>query len=176
VAELGDAFGHAVLLYDEALGMSVEKLADSLHLRQDQTALGGACVDRRDENDGVARLNEVAHEGAVFGNAVCGEVDDGLAEVRDACFRFSVGQHDGDAVGAHARHEGFIGRVEVALVDDEDGGCAELAQVFDKVALTLIEVPGVGDDKRDVDIRARPWCVRLGRVRERRHRRRPPCR
>ena len=57
----------------------------------------------------------------------------------------------GDAVGAHARHEGFIGRVEVALVDDEDGGCAELAQVFDKVALTLIEVPGVGDDKRDVD-------------------------
>ena len=51
VAELGDAFGHAVLLYDEALGMSVEKLADGLHLRQDQTALGGACVDRRDEND-----------------------------------------------------------------------------------------------------------------------------
>lgn len=41
--------------------------------------------------------------------------------------------------------------MEVALVDDEDGGCAELAQVFDKVALTLIEVPGVGDDKRDVD-------------------------
>ena len=139
------------ITYNKRKSTSLQDVADRLLLRQDQTALGGACVDRRDENDGVARLNEVAHEGAVFGNAVCGEVDDGLAEVLDACLRFSVGLHDGDAVGAHARHEGFVGRVEVALVDDEDGGCAELAHVFDKVALTLIEVPGVGDDKRDVD-------------------------
>mgnify|MGYP000683038080 CR=1 FL=1 len=43
VAELGDAFGHAVLLYDEALGMSVEKLADSCTCGRIRRPLGALC-------------------------------------------------------------------------------------------------------------------------------------
>ena len=50
------------LLDDHAVGVAVQQVADRLHLRQDQPALGGLHVDRHDQHGQLARRHQVGHD------------------------------------------------------------------------------------------------------------------
>ena len=103
--------GQRLHLRDRAGCARVENVADRLHLRQDHAALRRGFVDRRDEHDVVARLEQVAEDRFLSGA--------GLRERRDAfleCADVLAGQRaDGDFVFTGRRD-----RLQIRLVVDRE--------------------------------------------------------
>ena len=68
------------LLDDQAVGVVVEQVADRLHLRQDQAALGRLLVDRHHQHDQLARAHEVAEQRGRVENVLRRGAHDRLAQ------------------------------------------------------------------------------------------------
>ena len=129
--------------------MRVEQFADRLHLRQDQTSLRGARVDRRNEDHRVARTCEVAHERTVGSDAVLRETHHDRSELFESRAFASAREDDGQS---RFLPDGAVEiRRFVRAVDDEHGGRAERAGALDDPLFLFVEGGGRRDDERHVD-------------------------
>jgi len=98
IFQIGDGFGNTVLLNDIGFGMRIQKLSDSLHLRQDEASFRGAGVNRRDKQNGVARVRKVAAERPVGFGVFLNNADDRLAQVINSEPGYGIGDDDGQPV------------------------------------------------------------------------------
>ena len=98
IFQIGDGFGNTVLLNDIGLGMCIQKLPDSLHLRQNEASFGGAGVNRRDKQNGVARVRKVAAERPVGFSVFLNNTDDRLAQVINSEPGYGISDNNGQPV------------------------------------------------------------------------------
>ena len=72
------------LLDDHAVGVAVQQVADRLHLRLDQPALGGLLVDRHHQDHQFARRHQVGDDRGGVDELLGGRGHQGLAQIEAA--------------------------------------------------------------------------------------------
>ena len=114
--------------------------------------LGRARVDRRDEQHGVARLDQSAQKRQIRIHGALDKPDDGLTQRVDPEAFFGADRHGFVPEGAHLFFTGgpflFVGRV--GFVQNDDGGRGRFLNRFDEVEFVLGKTFGAADDERHV--------------------------
>ena len=109
------------LLDDQAIGVAVQQVADGLHLRDDQAALGGLQVDRHDQHGQLARRHQVGHDGRRAEELLRGRLERGPRGVRARRRPGSPPSRPRGIRAAEPSTTSAAGPAQVRLVEDGDG-------------------------------------------------------
>ena len=177
-AEPIERVAELALLDDHAHGVAVQQVADRLHLRQDEAALGGFHVDRHHQHGHLARRDQVGRDRRRIEELVRRGFDECLAQVEDAAALGGHGFHAKDFRPAELFKQRGLRLGEIRLVEDDDGRDLSFAQLAEDAFFELAPAARGGDNQAQVgavedlpgllhpQFAQRPFVVDAGRIDE----------
>ena len=145
--EVGNHFRDAVFAYRKTLGVAVQNLSDSLHLRHDEAALGGAGINRGDEKNGIPRGDESFRHRAIRFRIRLSHFDDGFAQRVDTFFFFGGNDDVGKVVLFGNGKNRVLWSAEIGLVENDDGGGLILCREFHEAQFVIRHLLRAADDE-----------------------------